>query len=143
MPPLIPPLYLILPTYEQDNYVAEMGLVSTFDMCQNYFITKMYIKYETIANIMRSQLSTLTTVLSQLFILPNKIAKISVGHTLSLSSRLASTFTMSVRSSQDDFTGLTGILGRFPWAKGVRQKALPIVCPFRPYDKRKSAYYRH
>ena len=54
MPPLIPPLYLNLPTYEQDNYVAEMGLVSTFDMCQNYFITKMYIKYETIANIMRS-----------------------------------------------------------------------------------------
>ena len=54
MPPLIPLLYLILPTYEQDNYVAEMGLVSTFDMCQNYFITKMYIKYETIANIMRS-----------------------------------------------------------------------------------------
>ena len=54
MPPLIPLLYLILPTYEQDNYVAEMGLVSTFDMCQNYFITKMYIKYETIVNIMRS-----------------------------------------------------------------------------------------
>ena len=54
MPPLILPLYLTLPTYEQDNYIAEMGLVSTFDMCQNYFITKMYIKYETIANIMRS-----------------------------------------------------------------------------------------
>ena len=54
MPPLIPPLYLTLPTYEQDNYIAEMGLVSTFDICQNYFITKMYIKYETIANIMRS-----------------------------------------------------------------------------------------
>ena len=53
MPPLIPLLYLILPTYEQDNYVAEMGLVSTFDMCQNYFITKMYIKYERIRNIMK------------------------------------------------------------------------------------------
>ena len=54
MPPLIPPLYLTLPTYEQDNYIAEMGFVSTFDICQNYFFTKMYIKYETIANIMRS-----------------------------------------------------------------------------------------
>ena len=54
MPPLIPPLYLTLPTYEEDNYIAERGLVSTFDIRQKYFITEMYIKYETIANIMRS-----------------------------------------------------------------------------------------
>ena len=54
MPPLIPPLYLTLPTYEEDNYIAERGLVSTFDICQKYFITEMYIKYETIVNIMKS-----------------------------------------------------------------------------------------
>ena len=54
MPPLILPLFLTLPTYEQENYIAEMGLVSTFDICQIFFITKMYIKYKTIANIMRS-----------------------------------------------------------------------------------------
>ena len=54
MPPLIPPLYLTLSTYEDDNYIAEMGLVSTFDICQNYFNTTIYIKYETIVHIMRS-----------------------------------------------------------------------------------------
>ena len=31
-----------------------MALLRAFGICKNDFITKMYIKYETIANIMRS-----------------------------------------------------------------------------------------
>ena len=51
--PLFTSLYLNPTTYKQSKYSPGMGLLRAFQICKNYIITKMYIKYKRIRNIMK------------------------------------------------------------------------------------------